>query len=133
MRRRVWMFYKWCVRETMPGGGAGGAEGAAPGGGKRGGGGGAPPPLGSITSIIRTRRANSSRNAENRSRSGSISVEKRRRRYDVGDTSISISRATRGRPLSPSVLGSFFCSVCFDREPKSTLVEGLSASRRRRR
>jgi hypothetical protein len=46
------------------------------------------PLLWSITPIARTRRRNSPRNAENRSRLGSISVEKRRRRDGVGDTAI---------------------------------------------
>src|SRR6266849_5231985 len=49
------------------------------------------PALWSITSVFRICCANSSWNAANRSRSGSISVEIRRRRDGVGDTSISIS------------------------------------------
>jgi hypothetical protein len=47
---------------------------------------------------------NSSPNAENRARSESISVEKRRRRDDVGDTSISFSaRSTTTRTIEPPV------------------------------
>lgn len=48
------------------------------------------PPLWSIKSIAKIRRTNSSRNADNRSRSGSISVEKCSTREDVGGSSISI-------------------------------------------
>jgi hypothetical protein len=66
--------------------------------------------------MVNIRRANSSRNAENRSRSGSISVEKRKSR-DEGGISISIFyRATA--KLAPSSAAHYAQSAKSLRAPR---------------